>query len=155
MGAESCPGANVNVTWLLIPLLVGLAQPVIWQMNVRLAAVTGEMESAVLLHVVGTAVGLGWMSVGLRQAGFAGTLSAPWWALLGGALGVTAMAGMNRAIPEIGVGPAMALTVGSQLAAAVVFEHHGWMGAMQRPATWTRIAGVVLLAVGAWLVTRR
>ena len=145
----------MQTTWLLIPLMVGIAQPVLWQMNVRLAKATGEMESAVLLHVVGTVVGLGWMSVGLRQAGFGGTLSAPWWALLGGAIGVTAMAAMNRAIPEIGVGSAMALTVGSQLAAAVIFEHFGLMGAMQRPATWTRLAGVVLLAAGAWLVTRQ
>jgi len=145
----------MHPTWLLIPVLVGLAQPVIWQMNVRLAKVTGEMESAVLLHVVGTVVGLGWMSVGLRQSGFGGTLSAPWWALLGGAIGVTAMAAMNRAIPEIGVGAAIALTVASQLLAAVVFEHFGLMGSDHRPATWTRLAGVLLLAVGAWLVTRR
>ena len=140
--------------WLLIPLMVGAVQPVIWQMNVRLAKSTGEMESAVLLHLVGTIVGLGWMSVGLRQAGFGGTLSAPWWALLGGAIGVTAMAGMNRAIPEVGVGAAIALTVASQLVAAVLFEHFGLMGSLQRPATVSRVAGVLLLAVGAWLVTR-
>jgi len=145
----------MHPTWLLVPLLVGLAQPVIWQMNVRLARATGEMESAVLLHVVGTVVGLGWMSVGLRQSGFGGTFSAPWWVLLGGAIGVTAMAAMNRAIPEVGVGAAIALTVASQLAAAVVFEHFGWMDSMQRPATWTRLGGVLLLAVGAWLVTRQ
>ena len=92
----------MHPTWLLIPILVGLAQPVIWQMNVSLAKATGEMESAVLLHVVGTVVGLGWMSVGLRQAGFGGTLSAPWWALLGGAIGVTAMAGMAGTAAEAG-----------------------------------------------------
>lgn len=140
--------------WLVIPLLVGAAQPVVWQMNVRLAKVTGEMESAVLLHVVGTVVGLGWMSMGLRQSGFGGTFSAPWWALLGGAIGVTAMAGMNRAIPEIGVGAAIALTVASQLAAAVVFEHFGLMGSLHRPANMGRILGVLLLVAGAWLVTR-
>ncbi|HCH64320.1 MAG: hypothetical protein CL927_08245 [Deltaproteobacteria bacterium] len=140
--------------WLLIPLLVGAVQPVVWQMNVRLAKFTGEMESAVLLHVVGTIVGLGWMSVGLRQAGLGAALSAPWWALLGGAIGVTAMAGMNRAIPEVGVGAAIALTVASQLVAAVVFEHFGLMGSLQRPATLARLAGVLLLALGAWLVTR-
>ena len=145
----------MHPTWLLIPLLVGVAQPVVWQMNVRLAKATGEMESAVLLHVVGTVVGLGWMSVGLRQQGFGETLSAPWWALLGGAIGVTAMAGMNRAIPEIGVGAAIALTVASQLAAAVVFEHYGLMGSMQRSITAPRLVGVALLAAGAWLVTRR
>ena len=145
----------MHPTWLLIPIFVGLAQPVIWQMNVRLAKATGEMESAVLLHVVGTIVGLGWMSVGLRQEGFGGTLSAPWWVLLGGAIGVTAMAAMNRAIPEIGVGAAIALTVASQLLAAVVFENYGLMGSDHRPLTWARLAGVLLLAMAAWLVTRR
>ncbi|MFT5686035.1 MAG: transporter family-2 protein [Myxococcota bacterium] len=64
------------------------------------------------------------------------------------------MAAMNRAIPEIGVGAALAVTVAAQMAAALVFEQTGWMGTAMREATWDRWLGAGLLALGAWLVSR-
>ncbi|MCB9766359.1 MAG: DMT family transporter [Alphaproteobacteria bacterium] len=140
--------------WLLVPLAVGLAQPVIWQMNLRVAEKTGVMESAIVLHVIGTAIGLGWFLGGVRGAGFGGLGAVPWWAWAAGALGVSGMAAMNRAIPEIGVATALALTVAAQLSFALVFEHYGLLGAEVRPAMLGRWVGVGLLAVGAWLVTR-
>ena len=51
----------MNPLWLVIPILVGFAQPVLVQMSVRVSRVLGDMESAVVLHVVGTVVGFLWM----------------------------------------------------------------------------------------------
>jgi len=48
----------MQAAWLLAPLVAGHSQPVRWQMNLRVARVTGDMEAAVVLHVVGTLVGL-------------------------------------------------------------------------------------------------
>lgn len=142
------------MVWWLVPVVVGLMQPVLWQMNLRLAKGSGDMEAAVLLHLVGTVVGLGWVGMGLRQQGFGQLGSIPWWAFLGGAIGVTCMAAMNRAIPAVGVAAALALTVAAQLGAALLFEQFGLLGAELRAASLSRWLGVVLLSVGAWLVTR-
>ena len=87
-----------SVLWLSIPIIVGLSQPLIWQMNLRMARHTGNMESAVILHIVGAVFGLSLAMGGLR-GGWEGGLSAvPWWAWLAGAIGVSCMAMMNRAI---------------------------------------------------------
>ena len=144
----------MRVLWLLTPILVGLVQPILWQMNLRVARTTGVVEAAVVLHVVGVAVGLGWWLGGVRGAGWSGLSAVPWWAWLAGALGVTGMAAMNRAIPEVGIATALALTVAAQLAFSLVFEQYGLMGAELRPFDPSRWLGVALLAGGAWLVSR-
>jgi transporter family-2 protein len=141
--------------WLLIPLAFGVAQPVLWLMNQAVARAVGHMESALVLHVVGTVVGMAWLSVGLRgQGGWTELSALPWWVFLAGALGVTGMAGMNRAIPEVGVAACLAALVASQFGFAVLCEHYGWMGSEVRPATLGKCLGAVMLAVGAWLVSR-
>lgn len=140
--------------WMLVPVLVGTMQPVIWGMNLRMNKATGELEAATILHVVGAFVGLLWFAVGLRGGGFAGALAAPWWAWLGGAVGVSCMAAATRAMPAVGVSTALALIVAAQFAASIAFEHYGWLGLDVRPATWSRAVGALLLALGAWLVAR-
>jgi transporter family-2 protein len=141
--------------WLLIPLAFGIAQPVLWLMNQAVARATGNMESALILHVVGSVVGVAWLGVGLRGDGSWSALTdLPWWVFLAGALGVTGMAGMNRAIPEVGVAACLAALVASQFGFALLCEHHGWLGSEVRPATLGRWAGAALLAFGAWLVSR-
>lgn len=140
--------------WLVVPLVVGLSQPIIWQMNIRLARHTGDMESAVILHIVGTVFGMSLILGGMRGSWEGGLAAVPWWAWIAGAIGVSCMAAMNRAIPEIGVGAALAMAVAAQMVAALVFENNGWMGATMKVATWDRWLGAGLLALGAWLVSR-
>ena len=141
--------------WLLAPILVGLSQPVLWQMNVRVSDRSGEMEAAVVLHVVGAVAGAAIALAGLRGAGgWVGLADAPPWAFLAGVLGVCGMAAMIKAIPAVGIAAVLALTVAAQMIAALVFESQGWLGTELRALDWTRLVGAGLLAVGAWLVTR-
>lgn len=144
----------MNPIWLIIPVLVGLAQPVVMQMCVRVSRATGDMESAVILHVIGAVVGIAWLGAGLRGGGFSGMQSIPWWAFLGGAIGVTCMAAMNRTVPIVGVATFCALAVASQLILALCFDRFGILGATVRTVDWSHWLGVGLLAVGAYLVSR-
>jgi bacterial/archaeal transporter family-2 protein len=144
----------MRLAWFLVPMLVGVLQPVIWGMNLKMKSGTGVMESATLLHLVGTVVGLGWFLAGMRGGGFAGAVSMPWWAWLGGAVGVTCMAAATRAMPVVGVSAALALMVAAQFGSSIVFEHFGWLGLEVRAATPGRWLGAGLMAVGAWLVSR-
>lgn len=140
--------------WLMIPLGTGLLIPVLVQMNLRMARSIGDMEAAVLLHGVGVVAGVAWMGVGLRGAGFGGVGAVPWWAWLGGVIGLTGMAAMNRAIPEVGVASAVAVNVAAQLVAALLFEQWGLLGAELHVATPSRWLGAALLVLGAWLIHR-
>ena len=78
----------------------------------------------------------------------------PWWAWLAGVIGVSGMAAINRAIPEIGVSAALAGIVAALFVASLLFEHYGLMGADVRAADPSRWLGAALLAAGAWLVSR-
>ena len=57
---------QTSVLWLVVPIIVGLSQPLIWQMNLRVARHTGNMESAVILHIIGAVFGLSLALGGLR-----------------------------------------------------------------------------------------
>ncbi len=141
--------------WLLIPIITGLAVPALVAMNLRMAARTGAMEAAVVLHAVGTLAGLLVIGAGMRGPGFGALADVPGWAFFGGVIGVASMALMNRAIPQIGVANAITLSVAAQLVASVLCEHFGWLGTERSPAGMTRWIGVALLVVGAALVQRR
>ncbi len=144
-----------KLAWPLFPVFAGLCQPFIWAATLRLARHSGAMEASMLLHVVGALMGSALLLLGMRGTpGLAGVGAAPWWAFLGGAIGVTLLAGLNKAVPIVGVALATALMVASQLSFSLLFEHYGWMELPRNPATLTRGLGVVFLVLGAFLVSR-
>lgn len=144
-----------SLIWFIVPVVVGLCQPVIWQMNMEVMKRSGMMEASTILHAVGTTVGMLWLLGGLRAPGPFTLGAVPWWGWLGGAVGMTCMAAMNRTIPVLGVSAALALLVATQFMASLAFEHFGWMGTEMRAVSLTRVSGAALMAVGAWLITRR
>lgn len=144
----------MRALWILVVVVVGCMQPVIWGMNLRVNKETGPIEAATILHLVGTFAGIGWWLAGMRGQGLAGIGQIPWWGWLGGVVGLTCMAATTRAMPAIGVSAALAIMVAAQFGSSVLFEHFGLLGLDPRPASLARFAGVAMLALGAWLVSR-
>ena len=52
--------------WLALPIAIGLCQPIIWQMTLRLAKVFGDMPASAILHIIGGLTGLIFILLGLR-----------------------------------------------------------------------------------------
>lgn len=144
----------MRAIWWLVPVVVGFMQPVIWGMNLRVDKGSGPIEAATILHFVGALAGLVWFGVGLRGLGFGNLGSLPWWAWLGGVVGLSCMAAATKAMPVVGVSAAMGLIVAGQFGASIVFEHYGWLGLEVKPATLSKVVGAAMLACGAWLVAR-
>ena len=48
----------MNPLWFAGPLIVGAMTPVVLQMSAQMADRIGDMESASILHIVGTVAGL-------------------------------------------------------------------------------------------------
>lgn len=141
--------------WLLVPVLGGLAQPAIWAMNLRLARETGPTEASMILHLVGGIMGIALLAAGMRASpGLAGLGGVPWWAFGAGAVGMCVLAAMTKAVPVVGLALGMSVLVASQLSFSMLCEHYGWMGLPMHAATPGRALGVLLLAAGAWLVSR-
>ena len=80
--------------------------------------------------------------------------SVPVWAWFGGLLGAFYVATSTIVAAELGATTLLGLALLGQLVTAMVVDHFGWLGLPEHPITWTRIAGVALLGMGVWLVSR-
>lgn len=89
--------------------------------------------------------------------GFAGVgeaRSLGWVYFTGGVLGAVYVTTALITVRTLGAGAVTAATVTGQLATAIVVDRLGVLGLEARPLSWQRIAGVVLLIVGTFLVAR-
>jgi transporter family-2 protein len=124
-------------------------------LNSQLARSVGGLEATVVaLGVSFTAIlaaslltgGIG----GLRHVG-----EAPWYAVVGGGLaGALFVGSIVWTVRALGVGGLTAITIAAQLGLALVIDHYGWLGVDRSPVTVEKVAGVLLLAIGTWLVIR-
>ena len=123
-------------------LLVGLSR----QINGRLALSTSALESSFWNHLVGLVF---ITCIALAVGGlFAGTPStAPWWAYLGGTIGVVFIAAGSWLIPRIGAAHTAMLIIAGQMISGVVLDII--LGAPGNTAA--RITGVLCILAGVWI----
>jgi transporter family-2 protein len=77
-----------------------------------------------------------------------------WYYLIGGVLGAAYVTIALIAVSTIGAGGVAAATITGQLTAAVVIDRLGVLGLEETPFSAARIAGVVLLLAGTYLIVR-
>ena len=124
-------------------------------LNSQLGRVVGGVNASVvalavsfvaLLTLATLTDGLG----GIRRIG-----DAPLHVAIGGGLaGALYVGSIVFTVRALGAGGLTALTIAGQLGVAMVIDHYGWLGVERSPITAAKIAGVLLLAVGTWLVIR-
>jgi bacterial/archaeal transporter family-2 protein len=125
-------------------------------MNTQLRKVLGSAWSAALVSfLVGTAALVALVLVTRTAMPSRATFAAvPLWAWFGGLCGAFYVAISTIVAAELGAASLLALALAGQLAMAMVIDHFGWLGLPENPITWVRVAGMGLLAAGAWLITR-
>jgi transporter family-2 protein len=72
----------------------------------------------------------------------------------GGLIGGLYVGSIVFTVRELGAGGLTAATISGQLAIAVAIDHFGWLGVTRSPVTAAKVAGIVLLGLGTWLVVR-
>ena len=80
--------------------------------------------------------------------------SVPAWAWFGGLMGAFYVAISTVVASQLGTASLLGLALSGQLAMALVVDHFGWLGMPEHPITLARLAGVALLGIGVWLVSR-
>jgi bacterial/archaeal transporter family-2 protein len=78
----------------------------------------------------------------------------PWYYLTGGVLGAAYVFTALVTVGSIGAGGVAAATITGQLTASIVLDRLGVLGLDEVPITFERIAGVVLLLAGTFLIVR-
>lgn len=145
-------------TWTLAgaAVAVGALLPLQALINAHLGRATGgPLLASFLSFLVGTVV-LGLALLGLR---------APWptwqvltapapWAWLGGVIGAAFVLSATVLVPRLGAAGMLSLVVLGQVVGSLLLDHHGVLATAARPADALRVAGAVLVLVGAVLVVR-
>lgn len=122
--------------------------------NSGLGRETGSLPAALISFLVGTIaltaiVSLSGQIGNVRFAFDAGPVY-----LLGGLLGALYVTMALIAVREVGAGGVAAATITGQLTFSVILDRLGVLGLEETPITVDRMAGVVLLLLGTWLIVR-
>jgi bacterial/archaeal transporter family-2 protein len=140
----------------LLGIVAGFGLTVQVGMNTQLRKALQSANSAALVSFLVGTLGLLVLVLALRTPlPERATLAAvPAWAWFGGLLGAFYVASSTVVAAELGATSLLALALLGQLLTALVIDHFGWLGLPVHPLTWARVAGVVLLSTGVWLITR-
>lgn len=130
--------------------LIALQAPI----NGTLGRSTGSLAAALISFAIGT-IALALIVVLAGQGGGLGGVTevAPVY-LVGGLLGAVYVTCALIAVGSIGAGGVAAGTITGQLAASVLIDRLGILGLEQVPLSASRVAGVVLLLAGTFLIVR-
>jgi transporter family-2 protein len=141
------------VLTILIGLLggfaVGVQGPIAGAMGQRV----GGLGSSFIVHVSGAVLS------GLLLAARGGEMIQNWrglsWYMLGsGGFGVILYLTLMHTLPRMGATTAVTLIIIGQLVMGMLIDQFGWFGVALRPIDGWRVAAVVLLLVGGYLMVR-
>ncbi len=141
---------------ILLGLLAGAGIPVQASINSALRQHLGRPELATLVNF-----GAGFLAMAavlvVQRASLptaAQVAGAPWWSWTGGALGAFFVFSTVVLAPRLGVATSLAVILAGQSLSSLLLDQAGAFGLATREITAGRVAGVVLLAAGVFLVQR-
>ncbi|MCA9645599.1 MAG: DMT family transporter [Polyangiaceae bacterium] len=142
--------------FIVLVVLVGVVLPAQAGINAELRRNLGHPFLAGIVNFGGGLVILAVAALSVRTGlpKWSAIAGAPWWAYLGGLCGAALVLAGVVAAPRLGAALLIASLVMGQLVASVVIDHFGFLGYAVRPVTLARVAGVLLLAGGVFLVQR-
>ena len=123
--------------------------------NSMLGRTVGTWQSAAVSFTLGTIVLVAIVLVaggGFGSVGEARHLS--WYYLTGGVLGAAYVTTVLVTVRSLGAGGVVAATIAGQLTMAVIVDQLGILGVAHHPFTVARGLGILLLALGTYLVIR-
>jgi transporter family-2 protein len=141
--------------WLVILIgliggvAVGLQSPIAGAMGQRV----GGLASSFIIHV-GGAILSGLLLFLNKGENIKDWRALPWYMLLAGGLGVILYLTLNVTLPRLGSTTMMALIIIGQLTIGVIVDHFGLLGVAVHPIDLTRVVGIVVLALGAYLIAK-
>ena len=143
---------------LLISVLLGLIGGVAVGLQGPLASLIsqrlGVLESAFLVHLGGALLAL-LLLLPFKGGRLGAWYSLPWYALAAGTLGVLVLGSVSYTMPRIGATAGVTLLIAGQLVISLIFDHFGLLNTPVRPIDLGRLAGLLFLAIGVWLIVRR
>jgi transporter family-2 protein len=149
----------MNPLWLAAAAGAFLAGALIALQAPTNAMLSRAVASPVNAALVSFAVGLAALAAAAlafaARPDAAAVRALPWYAWTGGVYGAIFVALAAFAAPRLGVTFFLMLAIGGQLAMALWLDRAGAFGLPVQEISVQRIAGVLLVLAGAWLVQQR
>ncbi|MCS4241232.1 transporter family-2 protein [Rhizobium sp. BIGb0125] len=138
------------ILWISMAFAGGVFVALSRQINGRLSLSNSPLIASFWNHIVGFVVLtlLGLAIGGLLPEGVA---DAPWYAFIGGPIGVVFIASGSWLIPRIGAVNTALLVISGQMVSGVVLD----LFSNQPPKIWASALGVLLILAGMALTQRR
>ena len=111
------------------------------------------LQAAWIIHVAGALVG-GLALLLVRPAAMAPTAAIGWRALLAGSFGMVTLLAVAISVGRLGVVASVSILIAAQLIGSTLVDNFGLLDQPIRTLTAGRVAGLVLLMVGAYFVVR-
>jgi transporter family-2 protein len=141
----------MSAVYYLLAIGAGLGITLQTTLNGQLAkGVGGDSVAAALFSFTAGALCLGLFS--LMRGGIVTSLAAipaqPWWSLLGGLLGASALLSYVVLAPKIGLSVLLGLAIAGQITSSLVIDHFGLMGTVERPVSPVKLGGSMVMLAG-------
>ena len=144
-----------NILALSLALISGVLMAVQGSLNTALSKVVGLLETTFIVHVTGTIILMILLFViPMGKGNLYAFSEAPWYAYLGGAVGVGIIYLVAASIPEVGVANATTAIIIGQVLTAIIIDHFGIFGLDKVACSWNQIIGLILLVIGAKLLLK-
>ena len=144
------------LTALIVAIVSGLAIGTQSSLNTATGKITSATLTGLLVNFAGgVASGLFLLVIYIREGKMSfSALNAPTIGLIivSGLLGIGIIAGIAYALSKIGVTAGLSTIIAGQMTVAVVVDTFGLTGGEPIPLNWSRISGLILLALGTWAI---
>lgn len=143
-----------EVFYLLLALVSGVFMAVQGSLNAALSKGVGLREATFVVQLTGLILmACVWLALRERQMPLVWS-QVPWYAYLGGVLGVAIVYLVAASIPTVGVTAATTAIIVGQVSTAFLIDSCGLFGLERLPCHWQQIGGLALFASGAWLLLK-
>ena len=154
---------NLDYSMRILPVLImalgGACVSLQGPINARLRTAVGSpVMSAAISFLSGGLILCFIMATGAfggTGTGWKGLQTAPSWAYLGGAMGITFVLGSIFSIPQVGSVVVICSAICGQMIASILIDTFGWFGLPAVPLSSWRLSGILLLLVGVALVQKK
>lgn len=132
-------------------LLFGIAAAVQSPTNASLAQKTGSTQATLISFTGGLAL-LCLLAPAIGQGDLSAAITLPKWQLIGGLYGAATIYGLTKVIPYLGAALSTTILVLGELCMSMLIDANGWLTMQQLPTNIWRVVGVIVLALGIFLV---
>ena len=145
-----------NIFYVILTIVAGILVTIQGPINVQLGKTIGNSYwSTLVTFIVGGLFMLIFALVTKQTTSVGTEQSFKLWQLLGGIFGAIYVVSVIIVLPVLGVGTATVLLLFAQLVTSMVFDHFGWLGTQIRPFDIYRAVGVILMAIGIYLINKK